>query len=456
MIKPYVKPRPHREMCWLIDHQTVLHESGVELDIADIDKQMSVWSSTDLIMRLLNEGHGEALTWDGAAIRWAPTQGATHWPVSVLRMVVPQDNEQAIDGLQDWRDWLEAYGAGVASSVGGSGFSLLKATLQKPLYTSRGTMPPISYTLGGRQEWGPQTPPHVFTGAVQHWDMQAAYAKTLGELRYGGSWEEIPPYTVPVVAADPSRMLYVRAKVRIPEAPHPWLGPLPLRARHEKPAAMSLFVRTLYPTGRDMQGCWTWQELVQAERAGCKLLRIVAAWVHHTPPDMRPFLPWLRAVEHGRGMTGFASALAKSTGNSTWGQFAVRRDGSRAVLRITDNGTRRLSTPLPMKGGNPSQRAYELAEYICGSIRAKLYAGIVHTGDDLICAHTDGLWGVGPLRVEGWRLKDEATQLRFLDAQVLAYRRYGATDDTYVYAGVKTQEAARQFEADWKRRTHGH
>lgn len=453
MIKPYAHPRPHREMCWLLDERTVLHESGIELELRDVDAVMQVWASTDLIMALLAEGKGEALTWDSKPIRWGPVPGVDEWPVSVMRMLVPEEPADAIDGLQTWRDWLESYGAAPAGSIGGSGFSLLKATLTEPLYTSVGELPPIKYTLGGRQELGPQGAPERFTGTLQHWDMQAAYARTLGNLRYGGHWVHIPQKNVMRIINAHDAMLYVRAQVRIPEQTwHPSLGPLPERARSEPNPLVSLVMPTEYPTGRTMQGTWTWHELQTAQRWGCKIVKVLDAWLHFAQEDQYPFRPWLAAVEQGRKLGGFAGLLAKATGNSTWGQFAVRKDGQRAVMHVElrRGRRRRIVKPLRMKGsGNPAQRAYELAEYICGRVRAELYRGMMQADTALVCAHTDGLWLQGPFYIQGWRMKDDATAMRLITPQTMAYRRPHTSEDTYVVAGVPVQSAAPFFEDEW-------
>lgn len=455
MIRPYRKPRPHKEMCWLIDGTTILHESGAELEFDQIDKEMQVWASADLVTDLLAHGKGEALTWDNKPIRWGQLPGVGDWPVGVMRLITPEDPEEAIEGLQKWRDWLESYGAAPASSLGGSGFSLLKATLERPLWTSVGNLPPIRFTLGGRQAIGPEGSPQTFEGSLQHWDLQAAYARTLGNLRYGGYWEHIEPKYVRSMSLGRDRMMYVRAKVRIPEQTwSPLLGPLPERPRGEPNPLVAMVLPAAYPTGKDMQGVWTWPELEQAERRGCKILRLLDGWLHFAAPEQFPFRPWLAAVEKGRLMKGFAGHIAKATGNATWGQFAIRRDGQRAVMtvEIRKGKRRKIITPVKLTGGgNPSQRAYELAEYICGKVRAELYRGMMQADADLICAHTDGLWMRGPFYIQGWRLKDTAASLRLISPQTLAYRREKSEHDTYVVSGVAVQSAAPFFEDEWER-----
>jgi len=237
-------------------------------------------------------------------------------------------------------------------------------------------------------------------------------------------------------------LVYVRAQVDIPAMP---FGPLPDRPRSQPAGAAVLFWaidEDAYPTGRRLQGTWSWPELLQAEASGCRIRRVLDVWVHMAGDSQRPFAAWLDAVQQGRSLGGFAGTLAKATGNATWGQLAIAKGFKKVVAKGRDEKVR-------LRGGNPSQRAFDLAEWIAGSVRAELHRGMSHAGDRLVCAHTDGLWSEG-VSVPGWRVKRsrDADQLRLIDAQHLSYRR-ADHDWEYVVAGVL--DPADWFERRWGR-----
>lgn len=433
----------------MLDASTCLTETHDVVAIEEFDGQ--IWADFELIMDLLARGVGEALCWDNRPIRWSPSVKAKAWPVRVLQLSVPATPEKSLRGLQDWCNWLHSYGAAPAGSLGGSGLSLLKATLREPLWTQTGEPPPIKFTIGGRQELGPRDAPLIIRGPVRQWDVEAAYARTLGHLIYGGWWRRVDSSYPFRLDASNDTMLFVRAKVRLPEQPWaPLLGPLPDRPRSERDFFMSHLVPIHYPTGRDIQGTWTWQELSQAESSGCRILKVLEGWVHVA--EGRPFLPWWDAVKVGRYMSGFAGLLAKASGNATWGQFAIR-NGRRSVIRVVkSNGSRRLVTQLPLRGGgNPSQRAPDLAEFVSALVRAELHRGMMIAGDRLISAHTDGLWMIDRGgAIPDWRSKDQATTMRLVNPQNLSYKHSDDDDERYVVAGVRSQAAASFFEEQWQ------
>jgi len=195
-------------------------------------------------------------------------------------------------------------------------------------------------------------------------------------------------------------------------------------------------LENLYPSGRDIQGCWTWDELKSAVEAGCKIRKILGVWRQIQAEQV--FLPWLEAVWKGREMGGFAGQLAKATGNATWGQFSIAK-GQRKIMSATEE---RL---VPMRGGNPSQRAFDLAEAICGRVRARLYIGMLDAGPLLISAHTDGLWSGGD-PVPYWRHDADADELRIFNAQVYSHRAKGGE---WFYTVAGQIDAPAFFEAKW-------
>lgn len=453
MIQPYKNARAREEMCWLLDERRALHESFLEIELTDVDDTMNVWASNDLVTGLLARGLGEALCWENKIIRWKPS-GTKQWIVRVLRTVCPDDPEVALLGLCAWRDWLMEYGAAPAGSLGGSGMSLLKATLKEPLWTSAGDPPPITFTLGGRQVIGPRGAPAEFHGPLRHWDMQAAYARTLGNLRYGGWWRRIEDLRLAerLARKGPQRMMFIRARVRLPDQEWaPEIGPLPARPRSEPRSVQTIIDPVKYPTGRTLQGIWTWNELQTCENHGGQILRVLDAWHHFAREDSYPFKPWLAAVLSGRQeLEGFAGTLAKATGNATWGQFAIRKNARRTTMRVEiHNGRRRrIVRSRPIRGGNPSQRAFELAEYVCAKVRCELYRGMMQADDELVSAHTDGLWLLGSTYVQGWRSKDAAVRMRLIGPQEMAYTRPDGSE-VYVVSGVPVKTAEPFFEDEW-------
>lgn len=447
MIVPYKSPRRRPQVAWLISHEAALHEDGGLYRLDQLEG-VQVWAGFELVNDLLRDCHGEAVCWDGKPIRWSAVPGSGAFNVRVLHLSYPENPEPAIAGLASWRDWLCAAGAAPAGSLGGSGISLVKATLEAPLWTGVGELPPVRFVLGGRQELGPNGAPAVFDGPLVHLDMRAAYAQTLGGLRYGGRWMKVGAAGYPLSLDQNGKLLFVRAQVEIPELD---LGPLPERPRSERNLFVALLNPVVYPAGRTLQGTWTLEELEQAERAGCRIKRVLDIWVHTPGIYEYPFGPWWEAVQRGRELPGFGGALAKATGNATWGMFAVRRHGRRQILARRREGKRTVrewSQPLPTRG-NPSLRAPDLAESITGRVRAELHRGMSLAGDLLVCAHTDGLWAFKGVSVPGWRRKLSATGLRLLNPQAFAWTsKEGVVE--YVLAGVPAWRAEDHFERAWE------
>ena len=450
MIEPYTKPRPHRTLAWLLDENTVLNEDGTEGPLAAaLAAKVQVWAPSERIRDLTRNGHGSAVLWRYVAIGWHPRRDASDWPVRGLAVEAPTDPGEALDGMRAWRDWLESYGAAPAGSLGGSGLSLVKASLERPLWTSMGDLPPIKFTMGGRQETTHPAPVHRH-GTLTHSDIQAAYANTLGGLLYGGRWQRYDwrPLWRARYEKNAGLLMYVRAIVEVPDLADrfPQLqpghrGPLLSRPRKAPNPVDALFwsLEERFPSGRRIQGTWTWDELEAAAECGAKVVKVLDVWIHEAAD--RPFLPWLERVHVGRGLPGFAGRLAKATGNATWGQFAIAKGRRQVVAKGRDE-------KLPLRGGNPSQRAFDLAESIAGRVRSNLYRGMTAAGPALICAHTDGLWASSPAAVLGWRQTDTADEIRLFDAQHYAVR---TADGPWRYTVAGVLEPEVWFEDAWSR-----
>lgn len=435
----------------LVDERTALVEGEGELSLDELPPDARVYGSGDLVSDLLARELGEALAWNNEPIRWRPTRGRGAWKnsssdVLVLWLPFPAPSA-ALEGLRLWRDWLGDYRA-TPRGLGSSGFSLLRATLSEPLWTTVGEHPPIRWTIGGRQELA--VSPGAYEGSLQHFDLPAAYAQTLGELRYGEWWREVDT-RFPFERAHARGMaVFVRARVSIPELA---FGPLCRRPRR-RPGLFEalLFSDTIaYPSGCRMQGVWTWDELAAALEVGCTIEKVLTVWLHVAPEDRLPFAAWWSAVQDGRAMRHpFARLLAKATGNATWGQFAIRPDGKRDVVSYSRHGQtmRKRMRPVPVHGTRPG--APDLAELLTGKVRARLFRFMHAAGDAFLSAHTDGAW-VRELdsRPEGWRLDERATRLELLGPQTLRYWRPGESEPVYVVAGVPERLAPDYFGRAW-------
>lgn len=440
-IRMMAKPPPRRDVALLLDHETVLYEDGSRRPVREVLERnvARVWAPAERLRDLTREGHGSALLWRYTAVGWHPDREAARHPVRGLSLELPEDPRVVLEALVRWRDWLHSNGAGMGGSLGSSGFSLLRAKLTESIRTGAGVPPPIRFPLGGRQQ--DRSPrPALIKGDLQLWDMRAAYASMLGRVRYGQRWERVDyrPVIRLMAARYPDEPVFVRARVRIPELAW-WLGPLPVRPRSvQEPLLRALYAVTeeTYPVGRVLQGVWTWPELLAAESAGCRVLKVLDVWVQSA--SRRPFERWLEAIWQGRELEGFAGVLAKGTGNATWGQFAITSKGRRVIVA---KGREEAVRSRPIA---PSQQAWDLAEWICGSVRADLYRGMRAVGDGLVSAHTDGLWCDGG-RVQGWRRKARAGSLRIFNPQCLSYDEDGET--RYVVAGVL--EPGVFFEERW-------
>src|SRR5581483_5460374 len=228
----------------------------------------------------------------------------------------------------------------------------------------------------------------AFVGRVEHWDIPAAYAQTLGEITYGGRWfheRDLPQRRPPEWWARDGRPVFVAATVRLPDGLP--FGPLPRRPRRRLDHQEAM-IFTGYPTAGRLQGVWCWQELQAACEHGARIVKVRDTWVHLSLGQ--PFLPWWQAVERGRQMPGLAGVLSKITGNALWGQFCMDpAAGGRRTIRGRIGPTRAahpVERPLSRHGGRPP--AHDLAETVSGRVRARLYGAMVLLGDRLLSAHT--------------------------------------------------------------------
>lgn len=464
IVAPYTNTPVPPTVALLTRDGEILSEHGELLDPDDWPKHTVCLTDYDTVRALVNDGKGEALCWNHEEIRWRHERLEDDWrrrqsDVAVIRLPFPDDEKAALRGLAAWRDWLAGCGASPVGTTGSAAWSLLRASIDGLLYCSGGSPPPLLQTMGGRIELGPAGPGR-FEGRLAQWDLQAAYATEIGNLRYGGRWftsDELPVSRSPDWWAQDGRPVFVRAVVRVPDLAY---GPL-IRRPRKRMSQLGLFFSQLtddrYPTSTRMQGIWTWQEIEAALEAGCQLLEIRETWVHLSA--VKPFAVWWQRVQDGRQLPGFPGLLAKTTGNALWGRFCMdpAMGGVRTVRGRTD-GKRVRTRKLPARGG--MRPAHDLAETVSGRVRARLFLRMLEAGDSLISAHTDGLWTRENQQfshLEGretaWRLKQPARRLDLIDPQTLRYwpDPPRPTEPWVVMAGVPAGLADQAFESLWQR-----
>jgi len=463
IVRPYKRTPAPPTVALMLDTGAVVDEHGDRLDFDTWPAGTRVWASYDTVRNLVNAGRGEAVCWNGEEIHWRHARlDEDGWTprgsdVHVLKLPFSDDrHELTIRALVRWRDWLASWGAAPSGTTGSAAWSLLRATLERDLFTSEPFKgcPPLRATIGGRQALGPGGK-GVFAGRLEQWDLPAAYASELGELPYGGHW--VRSGDLAGVERDPdwwageNRPVFVRAVVSVPELE---LGPLPRRPRSRRSPQLVLGLGCEYPVATRLQGVWTWQEVLAAEAAGARVIKLLEVYGHFSG-GRRPFERWWEAVQEGRRMPGLAGVLAKMTGNALWGRFCMDSRGGQRTIR--SRGSRRmLSRAMVFRGGQPP--AHDLAETVSGRVRARLYGAMADAGEQLVCAHTDGLWlrkstlSTG-LVDKGWRLKQSASRLEVLSPQVLRYWPRPAREDApwVVFAGVPASEAYGAFREAWGR-----
>ena len=376
MIEPYKRERPAPRTVGILGASgRVFGEANPEV----------VYVTMDRARAMLVAGEGQAITWNADPIRYQ--YGDVE--AIVIRGDVPDTDRELIDGLVRWRDYMGAHGARIAS-LGSSAWSLLRASITEPIRTSLGPYPPLRGVVGGRQE---QVRPAGTYVDCEHHDLQASYPATLARLRYGGAWSytpELSSLSQIERLAGAGVPVYVSAEVTLRgDGP----GPLPRRPRGRRHPAESILLPVSYPRRGVLHGFWTAPEVVAAASLGHRV-KVRDVWAHGSA--RASFARWWELIEGARGLDGFAGTLGKLTGNALWGQLAISQ-GDRAILTFRGGRRRVRSAPL---GGHGRPRMFDLAEYVTGSVRARLLRElIVPAGRSLIAAHTDGGWKIGRAHV---------------------------------------------------------
>lgn len=459
IVHPYKKFPARKRIALVTPEGEYVDENGERLDPLRVKKEYRCFIAWESARKLTTDGHGEALMWNGEHIRWRPGQHPTEdrWiprpsDAYVLRVPMYERAEPNLSELARWRDWLWRYRA-QPGTMGGTSMSLLRACIRRPLWTSvKWDKLWIRQSAGGIIRMGPHGPGE-YHGVLNHWDLSAAYASEIGTLRYGGRWWDEPNTTDKWLAHLVARGIpvMVRARVRIPDLLY---GPLPVRPRRLvdfNPLKRNVVSRSghgFYPVAKTIQGLWTYEEICAARNVGCRV-HVIEAFTHSSAPQS-PFAEWWGAIQEGRDMEGLAGMLAKVTGNALWGMFALDPTvrGRRSIHSKPGKNRRMVMRPLPV-GGYPIA-AIDLAEIVAGRVRARLYEAMTECGDDLVCAHTDGLWSSGGVRPTGeWRAKETARQIQVLSPQHMRWWAPGKARPVTMYAGVPYEQADTKFDEDW-------
>lgn len=405
----------------------------------------------DTAMYLTKKGHGEILRWNTKDIRWRSTKylDENDWKPRPFDAGIIQfpttfnlDFDKVMTQLIEYRDWLANEGAKPHCSSGSTSLSLLRAKLENKLITGLGSNPPIGYTRGGRTLMGLEGKGR-FEGQIVHWDLPAAYASTMGNIFYNGTWE-IRPFNSAIKAYNRGAPVFCQATVRIPGLP---FGPLPETLRKSSsPLEGAILNRFGYARDGEIEGIWTLNELFAAEEVGCEIKPLIC-WAMLSAKQ--PFLPWWEAIVRGRELRGEISrSLAKRTGNALWGMFCTDGDAKtkKVIIHCELGKTKTRRIEFRRNGQKPG---HDIAEAVSSTVRAKLYQHIVVANEHLICGHTDGIWVKGKYEVpEGWRIKQIARKIEVLDPQTF---RYFIDEQTgyVVMAGIPPKLAPDKFEKKW-------
>ena len=465
-VGPYVRQPGLYEVAVLTEEGLLRHEDGGLYHPDELPEGTRAFGQWDHVRHLVRAGVGEALCWNNEEVkwRWTPRPEEEDWlnrpdDVAVHRVHLhPRRRERAfLADVVAWRDWLRRAGARAASgTVGSEAMSLLRASLQgeRPIVTGQAfsvaaDRPPIRWTRGARMQNGPAGA-GVFRGSLVQLDLPSAYSSLLGGLRYGGAWRQLDVRGASFSSwlLEQPEPMYVRAQVQVPELPTgPLLRPTRRRTNYITHQVWGLCPRDRvpdppYPVGCYLHGVWTRAEIVAALEAGCAV-EPLQAWVHHSPRT--PFASWWGLVQAGREeLRGAAGELlVKMTGNALVGQFS--REGGRRSIRGGGRRVRRLPS------GFQPFAAHDLAEYVTGTTRARLYELIRWAGDRLLTCHTDGAWirDDGTPYPEGWRVKQRAHLLELIGPQ--SYRYWTGRWPRVVMAGAPPGLAEELFSEEWAR-----
>lgn len=458
-MKPNKRASSHTEVAWLLDQDTILLEDGTEMPYEHTFDGTRIFTSGRTAKKLWNvEKVGETLWFDKSIRKWrkkCPAHYKTRnsWPGSSLEVTTidsrscPDNPKEAIEGLAQCRDWIEENGGNLKGSFSSASVSLFKASLKGQEYeTPYIGIEEITNPMGGRLL--PCKSLYTsFIGNLVQYDLHSAYSRTLGNLQFGGPgscWIETNRISKFDLMAEQGKVIFIEAEVRIPEMR---LGPLP--ERRERNAKNLMWDWLSFPVNTTIRGIWTYQEIRQAEIAGCKI-KVIRAIYHQATGRKYWHEDWYNIILSGRNLSGFAKSLAKQIGNSLWGRYAMRPRPSRTKWR-DENGKRH--TEIRDVRVFKATQCMELADALCGNIRASLFEFAVSAGNLLLQGNTDGGWTIydGTWRPpsDDWRNKKRATRLDIIDDRTYRYWEPGSRDAEIVAPGIDIDFQDRMFNSIW-------
>ena len=451
------KEPAHKDIAILIDEDTIYWE---DVGLYPYDKVMSgvkIFAHIDVIKEIWKQKKiGEVLKYDGEIRKWRkscpPGHKRTTWNNHPSEVTVshsrsfPTEISNAIKGYCEWRDWVESYGGNITGSTSSTSYSLFKTTISGDTWeTPFDGIQRIRQPIGGRL-LRCKARKTSFQGDIIQWDLYSAYSRRLGSLQFGGmgsKWREVNKPINFDRMVEKGICVYVEATVW-PNKLYP--GPLP--TREDKSHRWYLFA-TNYPNDEQIEGIWTYEEIREAERTGARV-KFHKAYYHIATGKKYHHEDWYRIIQEGRNnLNGFARSLAKATGNSLWGRYAMQPRRARTVWRV--NG-KNVWNKHPTKSFSSNQ-CMELADQLCGKIRSDLYRLAISASDSLIQGNTDGAWieyerGWLPPSND-WRIKNRTNRIDVLDDATYRYWIEGKEDPEYVVPGIITEHTEESFERRW-------
>ena len=450
IVAPYKTKAPRHVVGFVMPSGRVVMEDGSRRRIGDLppNGHPTRWSSLRLyadhrtiVSRFAMRGHGELDMFGGKWFAW--------WPDPDHRVILLKDDpgsgDDVLAGLVAFRDFLGRRGASIGST-GHSARSLLRATLTGPLRVGVGVEGPkgiMPDNVGGRQE---SYLPAGYFPAFRHVDLVAAYASTLGRLRYDpdSEWTEHPGRELPNTQAP----VIAKARIRFPSGLG--VGPLPRRLRREA----GEFDTRDWPIEGTMTGTYTADELRVAIGAGCDV-NVERVWwrTFDRAHELQPFARWWQSIRAARALPDYAGHLGKMAGAALWGTFIGNDDLYR--VHYTENAPDRWRV-LRRRAIDTRYIGYDLAELVTSRVRARLYRELIvpaHAAGRLIGVHTDGGLVIDPPpRPElgrDWSTK-YAGRLEYVTPACYRYKTGDEHRWSYVMAGVPDDQAAGTFADRWR------
>lgn len=462
-VKSRQRNNPHRDVAILLDKDTILLEDGIEMPYDSTFDDTKIFASYKLIRRIWNiEKIGEVLSFDRRITKWrkeCPAHYKSHnsWPGHSLEVSVssakdfPDNPHEAVRQYAYWRDWVEENGGNIVGTISNTSLTLFKASLDGREYeTPYDNIEGITNPLGGRllpckSSWT------TFNGAFVQWDLYSAYSRALSELQFGGSgsrWIETNNSSNLDSLVEKGYLVYIEATVKIPDIE---LGPLPIRKNRR--AKSPLWSWISFPINRTIEGIWTYEEIRQAQIIGCKI-KIKRIIYHQATGKKYWHKDWYSIIQSGKeSLQGFSRSLAKQTGNSLWGRYAMRPRPSRTKWR-DENGKREYQ--IRNLGISKGNQCMELADQLCGKIRASLFELAISATDNLIQGNTDGAWIKYDERwrppSNDWRDKIKSSRIDIIDDRTYRYWEPGEKDPEYIAPGIDLDYQKTIFDKWWERR----